>query len=104
MAQSDHILNRLCDLQQTNFEVVDVQVKDEEIIWRIKHKGEAFYICSRCGEKCLSAHDKEWIELDDIPFGNKRSVWKVRRAPAATQNQPVMATPKPATQKCDFIA
>jgi transposase len=80
MAQSDIILNRLCDLQQTNFEVVDVQVKESEIIWRIKHKEEAFYICSRCGEKCFSAHDKEWIEINDTPFGNRKSIWKVLRA------------------------
>jgi transposase len=80
MAQSDVILNRLCDLQETNFEVVDVQVKDEEIIWRIKHKAEAFYICSKCDEKVFSSHDKEWIEIADIPFGKKRSIWKIKRA------------------------
>jgi hypothetical protein len=38
MAGADIILTRLCDLQGTNFEVVDCKVSDEEIVWRIKHR------------------------------------------------------------------
>jgi transposase len=80
MAQADNILNRLCDLQETNFEIIDVQVKDDEIVWHINHKKDAFYVCSRCGEKVFSAHDKKWIELKDVPLGNKKCRWLVRRA------------------------
>ena len=79
MAQADLILNRLCDLQETNFEVTDVQVKDDEIIWRIKHKEEVFFICPKCDEKVFSVHDKKWITLEDVPFGNKTSKWLVER-------------------------
>ena len=79
MAQSDIILNRLCDLQETNFEIVDVQVKEEEIVWHIKHKKDAFYICPKCDEKVFQCHDKKWIELKDVPLGNKKSRWMVRR-------------------------
>src|SRR5690606_1909474 len=80
MAQSDIILNRLCDLQETNFEVIDVQVKEAEIVWRIQHKKEAYYVCSRCEERVFSAHDQDWITLEDVPFGNKKCRWQVKRA------------------------
>lgn len=80
MAQSDLILNRLCDLQQTNFQIVDVQVKEDGIIWRIKHKKEALYVCSKCGENVLQCHDKKWITLKDVPLGNKKTQWLVERA------------------------
>ena len=45
MAGADIILTRLCDLQGTNFEVVDCKVTDNEIVWRIQHKANAVYIC-----------------------------------------------------------
>ena len=80
MAQSDIILNRLCGLEKTNFEVTDVKVKESEIVWQIEHKKEAFYVCSKCGESTDACHDREWITLRDIPFGGKRSTWKVKRA------------------------
>ena len=80
MAGADIILNRLCDLQGTNFEVVDCQVKELEVVWRIEHKEEAIYICSRCGASHTSCHDKKWITLWDFPFGNKRCKWLVKRA------------------------
>jgi transposase len=80
MAGADVILTRLCELQGTNFEVTDCKVKDDEIIWRIEHKQEAVYICSRCGAENTSCHDRKWITLYDVPFGKKRCKWLVRRA------------------------
>lgn len=80
MAGADIILNRLCDLQGTNFEVVDCQVKEKEVVWRIQHKEDAIYICSRCGIHQTSCHDTKWITLWDFPFGNKRCKWLVKRA------------------------
>lgn len=80
MAQSDIILNRLCDLQGSNFEVTDVKVKESEIVWQIEHKAEAYYICSRCGETLEGCHSKEWIKLRDVPFGNKKCIWQIKRA------------------------
>lgn len=79
MAQ-DIILNRLCDLQGTNFEVVDCQVKEKEIIWKIQHKSEAIYTCTRCGKQNTGCHDKRWITLRDQNFGNKKCTWKIKRA------------------------
>lgn len=80
MAGADVILSRLCDLQGTNFEVVDCQVKEEEIIWNIQHKSDAFYICKRCGTHNTSCHDTKWITLYDVPFGKKTCKWLVKRA------------------------
>jgi transposase len=80
MAGADVILGRLCDLQGTNFEVTDCQVKENEVVWRIEHKKPAVYICSRCGASLSACHDSEWITLRDYPFGCKRSKWLVKRA------------------------
>ena len=79
MAQSDIILNRLCNLQKSNFEVRDVKVSNDEIIWQIEHKEEAEYECPSCGLKQSSFHDSRWIKIKDMPFGNKKCTWKVKR-------------------------
>jgi transposase len=79
MAQSDIILNQLCNLQGTNFEVRDVKVREDEIIWQIEHREDAVYECRYCGEKHDSFHDSRWITIKDMPFGNKRCIWKVKR-------------------------
>lgn len=80
MAGADVILNRLCDLQDTNFEIVDCQVKEDEIVWKVQHKEEAFYICPRCGTHNTSCHDTKWITIWDVPFGRKKCKWIVKRA------------------------
>lgn len=80
MAGADVILSRICDLQGTNFEVVDCQVKEEEIVWRIQHKEQAQYICPRCSAVNDTCHDNKWIKLRDVPFGKKNCVWLVKRA------------------------
>ena len=80
MAGTKHILNRLCDLQKTNFEVVDVKVKAEEIVWRIEHKDLAEYECPYCKAKVSTAHDFKWIRLTDLPLGPKKQVWEIKRA------------------------
>jgi len=38
IAGTNLILNRLCDLEKTNFVVVDVNAKSEEIVWRIERQ------------------------------------------------------------------
>lgn len=76
---SNTILNRLAGLEQTNFEVTDVKTKDDEIIWQIEHKKDAFYECRYCGFRQTSYHDKGWIKIKDYPFGNKRCIWRVKR-------------------------
>lgn len=80
MAGADVILSRLCDLQNTNFELVDCQVKDNEVVWRIQHRAEAFYICRRFGAKNTTCHDTKWITLWGVPFGKKSCKWLVKRA------------------------
>lgn len=80
MAGADIILTRLCELQGTNFEVIDCQVRDEEIVWRIAHREQSVYVCSRCGAEHTSCHDSRWITLWDVPFGKKRCKWLIQRA------------------------
>jgi transposase len=80
MVGAETILARLCDLQGTNFEVIDCQVRETEIVWRIAHKEVAEYECPRCGAKLDACHDKKWIKLEDHPFGFRRSIWMVHRA------------------------
>lgn len=80
MAAENNILARLCDLQGTNFEVRDVKVKDDEIVWRIEHREPAGYTCSRCGATVQGCHSKDWITLWDVPFGRRRCRWQVKRA------------------------
>ena len=80
MTAAENILNRLCDLQGTNFEVTDCQVKESEIIWRIEHKKPALYFCSRCGGKLEGCHSTDWITLWDVPLGSKQCKWQVKRA------------------------
>lgn len=79
MAVLDNILDRLAGLQGTNFTITDVKVGDEEIIWRVEHREQAEYECIGCGSKLESFHDSRWIKIKDVPFGNKRCVWQVKR-------------------------
>ena len=72
-------INRLLDLQGTNFQVFDMDVKEDKITYTIKHKDPAQYICKHCGHIHNSYHDKEWIHVYDLPLGNRKVVWKVER-------------------------
>lgn len=80
MVGAHTILARLLDLQGTNFEVIDCQVRDDEIVWRVEHREDAQYICSSCGAAIDACHDRGWITLYDVPFGKRRSKWFVKRA------------------------
>ena len=80
MAGADIILTRLCDLQGTNFEVVDCKVAENEIVWRIEHRADAVYLCKRCGLELTSCHDMKTITLRDAPFGRKQCKWIVKFA------------------------
>lgn len=79
MAGADIILTRLCGLQGTNFEVIDCQETAEEIVWRIQHRKNAQYLCSRCDSVLDVCHDTKWITLYDYPFGKKSCKWLVKR-------------------------
>lgn len=79
MAVSNNILNRLAGLQGTNFTITDVKVGEEEIIWRVEHQETAEYECDCCGSKLDSFHDSRWIKIKDMPFGNKKCTWHVKR-------------------------
>lgn len=70
----------LAGIQATNFEVIDVKVKENEIIWYIDHKKNAQYECPRCHQIHDTAFDTKIITLKDTPFGKMKSIWKVKRA------------------------
>lgn len=72
-------INRLLDLQETNFQVFDMDVKDDKITYTIKHKEPAVYFCKHCGHGHNSYHDKDWIQIYDLPLGNRKVLWKVER-------------------------
>ena len=63
-------INRLLDLQETNFQVCDMDVKEDKIIYTIRHKEPAQYICKHCEHPHDSYHDKEWIHIQDLPLSN----------------------------------
>lgn len=72
-------INRLLDLQGTNFQVFDMEVKDETITYTIKHRSPIQYCCKHCGHSQDSYHDKKWITIEDLPLGNRKVIWKVER-------------------------
>ena len=73
-------IKRLLDLQYSNFELIDVRTLPTEIVWKIQHREAGYYECSRCGAAHDSAYDFKWIRLRDVPFGQRRCVWEVKRA------------------------
>lgn len=77
--QSEIILNRLCDLQGTNFQVTDVKVTEHQILWQVEHKEQAVFICGRCKTENTQSHDSRWITIQDVPFGRKKCLWRVKR-------------------------
>ena len=79
MTQADIILNRLCELQGTNFEVTDVKVTEHQILWQVEHKESAKFICPRCRAELTGSHDNRWITIQDVPFGRKKCLWRVKR-------------------------
>ena len=62
-------INRLLDLQETNFQVFDMDVKEDKITYTIKHREPAQYICKHCNHAHDSYHDKDWIHVQDLPLG-----------------------------------
>lgn len=72
-------INRLLDLQDTNFQVFDMDVKEDKITYTVKHREPVQYICKHCGHAHDSYHDKDWVHIYDLPLGNKKVVWKVER-------------------------
>jgi len=77
--QAEIILNRLCDLQGTNFEVTEVKVTEHQILWQIEHRDIAVFVCPRCKTELDHSHDSRWITIQDVPFGRKRCIWRVKR-------------------------
>ena len=80
MALANNILVRLCGLEGSDFEVRDVKVFEDRVVWQIEHQVPARYICSACGKAHSSAHELKWIKIEDVPLGNKRQIWQVKRA------------------------
>ncbi len=76
----EYSIQRLLEIQETNFEIVDCKVSGDLIEWILMHKKEAEYECPNCHQIHTRAHDYKWIKLKDVPFGNKKCVWKVLRA------------------------
>lgn len=72
-------INRFLGLNETNFEVVDMDVKLDKTTFTIKHRKPAKYICKHCGHANTNYHDKDWLQLTDCFFGNQKIVWKVER-------------------------
>jgi len=80
MAQEEAILSQLCGLEGTNFEIRDVKISEDLIVWEIQHKAQAEYICPRCESKHDACFSRDWVKIWDIPWGSRRCLWKVRRA------------------------
>lgn len=72
-------INRLLELQETNYHVADMDVKKDKITYTVKHKEPIQYICKHCGHRHDAYHDKDWIHINDLPLGNSQVVWKVER-------------------------
>lgn len=72
-------INKLVDLQGTNFVVVDVKVEKKEVVWFIDHRKKWILKCPNCFKNHKWAYDKKWITIRDYPLGNKRMIWKVHR-------------------------
>jgi transposase len=79
VTQEGVILNRLCELQSTNFEVTDVKVTQDKIVWQIEHKEDVCFECPVCASKHTTYFDCQWIELIDVPIGNRKSIWRIKR-------------------------
>ncbi len=67
-------INRLLDLQETNFQVFDMDVKEDKITYTIKHREPLQYICKHCHHVHDSYHDKDWIYIQDLPLGNRNGL------------------------------
>jgi hypothetical protein len=72
MTQPEDCLNKLLGIEQLNFEVVDIKNYEHEIIFYLKHKDDAKYLCQCCVSVNTSCHSKKWIILQDMPWGSKK--------------------------------
>lgn len=76
----EYNVRKLLTIQETNFQIIDLKVFPDKIIWVLDHKEEARYICPMCKKVCNTAHDKYWITLRDVPVGTQEVYWEVNRA------------------------
>lgn len=84
MAQANIILNNLCGLQHSNFEVCDVKVYKDREEWYIKRKPGALPICNNCGLPYeYGSHSISTVDIIDQPSGCLKKIWKVTRAKIA---------------------
>ena len=72
-------ISRALGFQDSNFQVYDMEVKDNQITFTVKHAEPARYICKHCGHPCDSYHDKESIFIHDGFWNMHKVVWKVER-------------------------
>jgi transposase len=77
VALVNYILNKFVGLENTNFEVVDVQHTDYEVIWKIRHKEQATHICPNCMQETTLVHSKNLVKLFDVPIGMRRQRWEI---------------------------
>lgn len=77
MNQKD-IVERMFDLQNSNFIVKDVKVFKEKIVVEIEPDPKKDRICSKCGCLVKKVHDYREIILKDIPYGLKECEWRVK--------------------------
>ena len=81
MTQANIILNNLCGLQNSNFEVCDVKVYKDREEWTIKRRPGAKPICNNCGLPYdYRPHSVSTIEITDQPAGRLSRIWRVERA------------------------
>jgi transposase len=76
----EFFINRLLEIQQSNFEVIEMHKVGDVITFELKHKPHAVYECSICEAKQQAAYDFRWIVLRDVPVGPIQVRWKVLRA------------------------
>lgn len=77
MNQKD-IVERMFDLQGSNFIIKDVKVFKDRIVVEIEPDPEKERICSKCRSLVKKIHDSREIKLKDIPYGLKECEWRVK--------------------------
>lgn len=73
-----NIVERMFDLQNSNFIVKDVKVFQDKIVVEIEPDPEKDRICSKCRSLVKKIHDYREIKLKDIPYGLKECEWRVK--------------------------
>lgn len=73
-----YMLERLFDLSQSNFKIIDCKVFKEKIVLIVEADKTKPRICSNCGSIDTKVHDYSEIKLKDQPFGFRECEWEVK--------------------------